>query len=204
MPGITRIAELITGPPDGHRPSPGRPDPAGPWLVPPSGNPGPPTPSPAAAAPALAPSEEEAALALSLEMTGKQIKTVLLVEDDEKFSEMMRVLLEGIPFRIEQARNGAEAIKRVLVHDFDYILCDMVMPEFPGEMFYRAVERARPRLCPRFIFMTGYRNDEKIHQFIKAVSGLILWKPFKFSELLEAVRIIDARVSKSSGNPRGP
>jgi CheY-like chemotaxis protein len=151
-------------------------------------------------APSTEPSEAEATLALSVEMTGKQIKTLLLVEDDEQFSEMMRILLEGIPFKIEQARNGAEAIKRVLVHDFDYILCDMVMPEFPGEMFYRAVERTKPRLCQRFIFMTGYRNDEKIHNFIKAVHGLILWKPFKLSELFDAIRIIDGRKSRSEAS----
>ena len=150
------------------------------------------------------PSDAEAALALSVEMTGQQIKSLLLVEDDRDFSEMVRIFLEGIPFKIEQAGNGAEAIKRLLVHDFDYILCDMVMPDFPGEMFYRAVERTKPRLCRRFIFMTGYRNDEKIHQFIKTVGGLILWKPFKFSELLDAIRFIDSRASKSQAQPPEP
>ncbi len=142
-------------------------------------------------------------MALSVEITGQQTKSILLVEDDQQFSEMMRILLEGIPFRIEQASNGAEALKRLLVHDFDYILCDMVMPEFPGEMFYRAVERARPQLCQRFIFMTGYRNDDKINQFIKAVGGLILWKPFKFGELLDAIRLIDSKKPKAKAKPTG-
>ncbi len=203
MPGTTRITDVTTCPPTGQRPGTGRMGHAIPLLVPASGGSSSAGPPAATTAPLSTLSDAEAALALSVEITGQQTKSILLVEDDQQFSEMMRILLEGIPFRIEQASNGAEALKRLLVHDFDYILCDMVMPEFPGEMFYRAVERARPQLCQRFIFMTGYRNDDKINQFIKAVGGLILWKPFKFGELLDAIRLIDSKKSKAKAKPTG-
>jgi CheY-like chemotaxis protein len=189
MPGTTRIIEDRSCPPSDQRSGSSRLGRAAALLVPASTPPRP--------APVAAPTDAEAALALSVEMAGKQIKSILLVEDDKEFSAMMRILLEGIPFQIAQASNGAEAIKRLLIHDFDYILCDMVMPEFPGEMFYRAVERTKPHLCQRFIFMTGYRNDEKINRFIKTVGGLILWKPFKFGELLDAIRMIDSRRPKA-------
>ena len=57
-------------------------------------------------------------------------------------------------------------------------------------MFYRAVERVEPHHCERIIFVTGHRGDEKVHEFIRKVKGLVLWKPFGLDRLLEAMKII--------------
>ena len=43
------------------------------------------------------------------------------------------------------AERGVEGVHEVLASEFDAILCDMQMPTLPGDMFYRAVERMRPR-----------------------------------------------------------
>jgi DNA-binding NarL/FixJ family response regulator len=66
----------------------------------------------------------------------------------------------------------------------------MIMPGFPGDMFYRAVERIRPHLCKRFLFMTGHTGDRQIDQFIRGVRGLMIFKPFQLHELLEAMRVV--------------
>ena len=68
--------------------------------------------------------------------------------------------------------------------------CDMVMPNFPGELFYCAVQRIQPHICARFVFMTGHRADEKIDAFIRQVGGVMLWKPFKQQELLHAISLV--------------
>jgi CheY-like chemotaxis protein len=134
-------------------------------------------------------------------------RTILIVEDEPAYAEMLRHLLESIPCRCETARNGAEAIKCILSQEFDFILCDMVMPEFPGQMFYRAIQQVRPNLCPRVIFMTGHREDHEIVQFIRSVKGRLLWKPFEFAALLEAMMAIETheqpnRVRRPSASHR--
>jgi len=73
------------------------------------------------------------------------------------------------------------------------ILCDMMMPTLPGDMFYLAVERMRPHLCDRFIFMTGYKGDGKVADFIKKVNGTILNKPFLVDDLLEMIAFVQVR-----------
>jgi len=55
------------------------------------------------------------------------------------------------------------------------------------------VERVKPMLCKRFIFMTGHKADPKWDSFIRGVRGLILWKPFQMHELLTAMRTIFRR-----------
>jgi Response regulator containing CheY-like receiver, AAA-type ATPase, and DNA-binding domains len=120
-------------------------------------------------------------------------KKVLLLEDDPAFKEIMTVFLGETGFKVVAVQNGVEGVHQVLAGDFEVILCDMMMPTLPGDMFFRAVERMRPHLCDRFIFMTGHRNNSKVNDFIGNVNGTILTKPFHVDDLLEMIAFIQIR-----------
>ena len=118
---------------------------------------------------------------------------VLLVDDDPTFQEIMRDFLIESGYDVIAVQNGVEGVHEVLASDFEVILCDMMMPTLPGDMFYRAVERMRPHLCQRFVFMTGHRGNQKVNDFIKLVQGTILTKPFKVDDLLELIAFVQVR-----------
>jgi DNA-binding NtrC family response regulator len=120
-------------------------------------------------------------------------KKVLLLEDDAPFKEIMYCFLTENNFEVVAVQNGVEGVHEVLASDFEVILCDMVMPTLPGDMFYRAVERMRPHLCDRFIFMTGYRGNTKVNEFIAGVNGTVLMKPFHVDDLLELIAFVQVR-----------
>src|ERR1700761_4421698 len=120
-------------------------------------------------------------------------KKVLLLEDDPAFKEIMTDFLKESGFEVVGVANGVEGVHQVLASDFEVILCDMMMPTLPGDMFFRAVERMRPHLCDRFIFMTGHRGNAKVNDFITSVSGTILTKPFHVDDLLEMIAFINVR-----------
>lgn len=120
-------------------------------------------------------------------------KNILILEDDVALAIMLKDALQDENYAVTVVPGGAEGLKQILANDFDIILCDMVMPNFPGEMFYLAVERARPYLCKRFIFMTGHQGDRKIEQFIRRVRGLVLWKPFEMHVLFEAIEAVNKK-----------
>jgi DNA-binding response OmpR family regulator len=126
-------------------------------------------------------------------------KLVLVLEDDPGLSTLLRDFLEANNFAVAIVTSGAEGLQKVMHTDYDAILCDMVMPNFPGDMFYRAVERVRPHLCKRFVFMTGHLGDPQIDAFIRSVKGLMLWKPFQVHEVIEAIKTI-IRKSSSDGS----
>lgn len=127
-------------------------------------------------------------------------KSILLLEDDATLAEVLRNGLELNNYRVTRVRSGAEGIQLVIKQDFDILLCDMIMPNFPGDMFYRAVERARPYMCKRFVFMTGHSGDARIDQFIRSVRGLMIWKPFKIHELLQTMKVVLDKNSTDSLN----
>jgi len=120
---------------------------------------------------------------------------VLLLEDDTAFKEIMTDFLKESGFEVMAVMNGVEGVHQVLASDFEVILCDMMMPTLPGDMFYRAVERMRPHLCDRFIFMTGHRGNVKVNDFIKSVSGTVLTKPFHVDDLLEMIAFVRVRTT---------
>ena len=120
-------------------------------------------------------------------------KKVLLLEDDTAFREIMHTFLSENDFDVVGVNNGVEGVHEVLAGDFEIILCDMQMPTLPGDMFYRAVERTKPHLCKRFIFMTGYRGNTKVNEFVSAVSGTVLTKPFHVDDLLEVSAFVQLR-----------
>lgn len=118
------------------------------------------------------------------------LKSVLLLEDDTDFAEMVCLFLESHGFRVSCVTNGVEGLKQIMAEDFDIVLCDLVMPNLPGDMFYLAVQRTKRHLCKRFVFMTGYREDPKWTKFLATVTGPVMGKPFGLEELLSTIQQI--------------
>jgi two-component system NtrC family sensor kinase len=122
-------------------------------------------------------------------------RKILLLEDDPQFRLIMREFLESHGYQVVAVENGVEGVHEVLSNEFEVILCDMMMPTLPGDMFYRAVERTRPHLCDRFIFMTGHRGSPKVNEFIRSVNGTMLAKPFQVDDLLEMIAFVQVRMA---------
>lgn len=122
-----------------------------------------------------------------------KLKRVLLLEDDEMLKGAIKEYLEVNFYEVVAVSNGAEGVRAVLKQEFDAIVCDMMMPKLPGDMFYTAIERMRPHLCRRFIFITGHRGNPKINDFIKQVKGAMLSKPFRMDDLIEAIALVQVK-----------
>jgi DNA-binding NtrC family response regulator len=133
----------------------------------------------------------------SFALAGRQDtkRKILLLEDDVQFRDIMREFLSNHGFEVIAVQNGVEGVHEVLASDFEVILCDMMMPTLPGDMFFRAVERMRPHLCDRFIFMTGHRGSPKVNDFVRAVNGTMLSKPFQVDDLLEMIAFVQVRMA---------
>jgi CheY-like chemotaxis protein len=117
-------------------------------------------------------------------------KRVLLLEDEGALTEILQLYLELNGWEVTAVTNGVDGLKHVMAADFDVIVCDMMMEKLAGDMFYTAVQRSKPQLCKRFVFMTGYKGNTKIEDFIRKINGVMLWKPFEPYELLDTMRSV--------------
>ena len=126
------------------------------------------------------------------------IKSILLVDDDIELADTLKALLESHNFVVTTAANGVEALGEVMDMDFDVIICDMVMPSLAGDMFYLAVKKTKPRLCDRFLFITGHSDNPRVDEFLKKTNGLVLFKPVLKEELVPMISEILNRTSTAS------
>jgi CheY-like chemotaxis protein len=127
--------------------------------------------------------------------------SVLIVEDNVSLGTSLEMLLESFSFEVARTTDGVGGLRNIKLMDFDVILCDFVMPEMSGDVFYLAVQRLKPELCDRFIFMSGHREDPKWAQFASSTGSAVLWKPFKVEELVNAIRGVLTKTIVEPMNP---
>jgi len=127
------------------------------------------------------------------EAKGSLKRKVLVLDDDDAFRSFLTRMLAQQGFEVISVANGVDGVHQILAHDFDSILCDILMPTLPGDMFYRAVERMRPHLCRRFVFITGQYEQAKVKEFLASAGGTILLKPFQIDDLREMMAFVELR-----------
>ena len=119
------------------------------------------------------------------------IKSILLLDDDVELADTLKHLLETHNFVVTTVGNGVDGVREVMRFDFDLIMCDMMMPRMPGDMFYFAVQRTKPHLCSRFIFITGYPDKPEVIHFLSGLpEAVVLNKPMSQDELIRTISFV--------------
>ncbi len=124
----------------------------------------------------------------SEEVNSLHLKAVLLVDDDQQLASALQWILADENYLVDLAFDGEEALLKVSAHEYDAVVCDLKMPRLQGDEFYLRVKEKRPELADRFIFITGYAGDPKVHQFLTENDVKYLMKPFPVDGLIHCVR----------------
>ena len=116
------------------------------------------------------------------------LKAVLLVDDDKQLASALQWILEDENYLVDVAFDGEEALLKVKVHEYDAVICDLLMPRVRGDEFYRRAKELRRNLEKRFIFITGFPADADIQKFLGESGIKYLTKPFQIDDLITAVK----------------
>ena len=131
-------------------------------------------------------------------LSGGEFKRILLVEDDAELTAVLKEFLEAYCYWVNAAANGVDALKAVMERSYDAIICDVMMPKMAGDAFYYAVQRVKPPLCERFIFITAHGDTPRMQEFLNHVSGLVLMKPFHLDDLLQTILLLFRDVEETT------
>jgi len=126
--------------------------------------------------------------------------TVLLVDDDEVLSGLIREILEASGYRVLTAFNGREA---VAVYDtwrdgIDLVLLDMIMPGMGGAETFRELKAMNPDVS--VLVISAYSLPDEVRDLLAQGCKGFLQKPFRIPELLSAIR---RSVRPGGGRKRG-
>lgn len=117
-------------------------------------------------------------------------KKVLLVDDNEDNLKVARAFLKNGQFRIQEARNGKEALKLYQSNQFDIVLMDMNMPVMDGYAAtaeIRKMENDKNKAFTPIVALTAYAHLEEIQKSLSAGCNAHLAKPYAKRELLNLI-----------------
>ena len=135
-------------------------------------------------------------------------ETILVVEDQPGVRKLTCEFLAQGGYTVLEAADGAEALRlcsraKAPIH---LMLLDVVMPGLSGPDVVERVQWCCPEV--RFVYMSGYTDDEVLRQRVRNEEDALVEKPFDRATLLEVVRsTLDAPrgTHKARGSiPGGP
>jgi two-component system NtrC family sensor kinase len=112
---------------------------------------------------------------------------ILVVDDETSLLDSIVEQMVQLGHAADGYSNARQAIEIVMTDVYDIILTDIRMPDLDGPAFYAEVVAKNPQLRDRFIFITGDSLNQRASEFIKNTNAPCLDKPFRISDLNEAI-----------------
>lgn len=113
---------------------------------------------------------------------------VLVVDDDEGVTNLLRSVLSYDGFSVDIAHDGADALAQVTAMAYDLMLSDLRMAGMDGLALIRAIRAIRPDLP--VLLVTGYATEE-VRQAAREAGALgVIEKPFNLLQLRSTVRAV--------------
>jgi two-component system response regulator AtoC len=125
---------------------------------------------------------------------------ILVIDDEENLRHMLSAMLSRQGYRVDTAENGVEALRLLVEKVYDFILCDIRMPEMDGKSFLvRALEENVPS---PIIMMSAYGSVDTAIECMKLGAYDFISKPFKKDEIVMVLKKAEERERLKSENNR--
>lgn len=117
--------------------------------------------------------------------------TILVIEDDEQFCQMLAQMLRQAGHQVDTAANGVLGLERFRASAPELVITDILMPEKDG--IDTILEIKREGTDTRLIAISGGRRaiTPQFNLDSAALIGVqqVLAKPFSRQQILEAVEV---------------
>lgn len=120
---------------------------------------------------------------------------ILIVEDEEPLSLLLRYNLESEGYEVESAMRGDDAELMLKEHIPDLVLLDWMLPGLSGiELCRRLRQRSDTKTLPIILLTARGEEDERVRGLATGADDYVV-KPFSVPELLARVGALLRRVS---------
>jgi CheY-like chemotaxis protein len=116
---------------------------------------------------------------------GRPGKRILIVDDDDAIRALLHTVLRRRGFRVDTARNGAEALERLAECNYALLVLDLMMPIMSGWDVLDHLREATLAHRPLVLVLTAGIEPRKFESEI--VVGL-MQKPFEVELLVDTIQ----------------
>ena len=118
-------------------------------------------------------------------------KKILVIDDEENMRHMLQTMLSRYGYTVSAAKDGADGLARLAAEHFDFVLCDVKMPQMTGMEFLKA---GREHLMTAtVIMMSAYGNLDMAIEAMKLGAYDFISKPFKNEEIRLTIQKAEER-----------
>jgi len=110
---------------------------------------------------------------------------ILIVDDEPRMCESLRLLLGKQGYDIQTATSGQEALGLISHESFDLALLDLVMPDMDGHQLMEQINVSFPDTI--VIVITGHASLDSAVWALRRGAYDYLRKPFEYEELIKRV-----------------
>ena len=125
--------------------------------------------------------------------------SVLIIEEDDLFREVLGIALTELGYAVTQAADGETGMKLFRAVPTDLVLTDIVMPNKDGIAVVAELRRDYPKLG--IIAMSGGLMHDARLKIAGAGANRTLMKPFNLPTLLAAIEEVLKMAAKASPPP---
>ena len=121
-------------------------------------------------------------------MTAK--KKILIIEDDTLILEMLKSILEELPYEIITAVDGENGLEKALTEKPDAIIVDLFMPKMSGAEAIVKIRSHEELKNTHIILTTAKGLDKDVVAALQSGANDYLKKPYKPEEIVERIEKI--------------
>ena len=118
-------------------------------------------------------------------------KKILIIDDEP---ETLEWVLKTYGYDTEIAINGAEGIKRLIQHEYDLAIIDLVMPMMTGWSVLEKVRALDKTKTLPVIILTGFNTNQNHATSLKIGADDYISKPFEVSTLIARIESLFRRI----------
>ncbi len=109
------------------------------------------------------------------EFLSRNIRTLLIVEDDSGLRHSVRQLLGGSDVKISEAESGSTAMELLRKQQFDCMILDLSLPDMTGfELLNRVHHDETVNKCPVIVYTGKALSEEENEQLLKYANSVII------------------------------
>ena len=119
---------------------------------------------------------------------------ILVIDDEQRVGRSIRRMLSS--HDVDLATSGSDGMEQLRKHEYDVVLCDLMMPDITGREIYQKISSLMPGFERKVVFITGGAFTPDAREFVDSVKNPVLSKPFDMPELNAALLRVDGTQSQ--------
>ncbi|RST77121.1 response regulator transcription factor [Siminovitchia acidinfaciens] len=125
-------------------------------------------------------------------------KSVLIVEDDPKIRNLVKIYLTREGYEVIEATNGLEAKEKIEEMDPCILILDLMLPGISGEEICRWVREEYKSMMPIIMLTAKVSEKDRIKGFKLGADDYVV-KPFSPGELMVRIEAVLRRTASRCG-----